>query len=227
MLCTASHVIAAQDGEVVAERGPAKHFMGVSPHQSPVRLSPTTPPRNYRTLKVTGPLEAHQLLQFKDRDCREIYLNGVYEVYEEAGTYVNNGPITISPDTFNPDVEVLSLTVCGLGPEQIKRIGEFKKLRQLILDCNGRLKEEGILSILPLTVTSLSLLSTGLTNAALREILKMPNIVELDIRQNKDVTDEMADSLLHADNLKILKVAGTGLSRKVQRQIEDKYKLVY
>lgn len=33
MFCSASHVIAAPDGEVVAERGPSKYFMGVSPHQ--------------------------------------------------------------------------------------------------------------------------------------------------------------------------------------------------
>jgi len=175
-----------------------------------------------KTLKLGGPCETQDLNQLKNKEFKEISLHGVYEVYKENDIYINKGPITISPETFNPEVEKLSLTVCGLGPQQVSQLAEFKKLRRLVLDCNP-LTDKSIPSITALKdLISLSLFSTNITNVALKEILKMPNLVELDIRQNKGVTDEMAHDLLNATNLKTLKVSSTGLSRQIQRKLAEK-----
>lgn len=223
-LCTTAHVTASE--EVIVQRSPGGHFTVASPHQSPVRQTRTEEPIKTDPLKITGPRDARALDQLRVTKSREIYLNGVYKVVEEAGEYVNDGPLTISPETINPEVEVLSLKVCGLAPDQIQGIGGFKKLRMLILDCNGRLKD-GILSIVSLkTLTSLSLFSTGLTNAGLRGVLTLPNLVELDIRQNKEVTDEVANELLEETKLKMLRTYSTGLSENVQQQLAYKYKLI-
>jgi Leucine-rich repeat (LRR) protein len=227
-ISTSSYVFAMQKHhEVVIERSPSRspHLNHVSPHQSPLKLSPVKPARSYRTLEIDTPLEVHELGQLMDRNCKEIYLHGVYVIIEKSDDFFKHSPLVISPKTINPDVEILSLKGCGLTDDLIKQIGEFKKLKKLVLSSNF-LTDAGVISSISHleSLESLTLANNDISNASIRALLAMPNLSELDLSHNKKINEESAEVFLQSSKLKKLDVRYTGISRKAQRNIEDKYK---
>lgn len=219
---------AENEGEVSIQRSPSTptHFHHVSPHQSPVKLSPAKSTRSYRTLEIDHPLQQHELGKLMDRDCREIYLKGVCIYFDENdGSYHQKTPLAISPEFINPDVEVLSVKCCGLTDDLIKGIVGFKNLRTLILFAHF-ISDAGVISSISQieSLQSLTLSNVDITNKCIPSLLAMRNLVELDLPHNKGINDGVAQMLFDDTKLQKLNVQFTGLSRPEQRRFAKKYR---
>lgn len=236
-ICAISYINAADHdgGEVATQRSPSHFHRDPSPHSHSLptplpslTLSPSTPQRKHKELVIDIPLREHELGQLKDRDCKEIYLNGVYVGYESDDNFFKKYSLTISPDTINPDVEVLSLKGCGLTDALIERIGEFKKLRRLVLAANHITDTSVFSSISRLeSLQSLSLaINDGITNACVPTLLAMSSLIELDLSHNDKIDDGVAGTFLGGPTRSLkLNVNGTGISKQVRWKIDDKYRV--
>lgn len=228
MASAVSCVNAAQnDGEVFIQRSPTipTHFHHVSPHHSPVKLSPAISTRNYKTLAIDHPLQQHELGQLMDRDCREIYLNGVFLYDTNNGSYFKETSLVISTQVINPDVEVLSLKCCGLTDDLINGIVGFKKLRKLILFAHPLTDASVISSISQIeSLQSLTLSNVEITNECIPSLLAMPSLVELDLSINEGINDGVSQTLFEDTKLQKLNVQSTGMSRSEQRRLAQKYR---
>jgi Leucine-rich repeat (LRR) protein len=218
---------AEKDSEVFIQRSPTipTHFHHVSPHQSPVKLSPMKPQRNYRSLVIGQPLAQREVGQLLDRDCREIYLNGVGIYDENEGNYLKQTSLVISPEFINPDVEVLSVKCCGLTDDLIKGIVGFKNLRTLILFAHF-ISDAGVISSISQieSLQSLTLSNLEITNDCIPSLLAMPNLVELDLSINQGINDGVSQTLFEETKLQKLNVQSTGMSRPEQRRLAQKYR---
>jgi hypothetical protein len=216
-----------KEDEVSIQRSPSipTYFHDKSSHQSPVKLSPMKPQRNYRSLVIGQPLAQREVGQLLDRDCREIYLNGVGIYDENEGNYLKQTSLVISPEFINPDVEVLSLKTCGLTDDLIKGIAGFKKLRKLILFANF-ISDAGVISSISQieSLQSLTLSNLEITNECVPSLLAMPNLVELDLAINDGITDDVSQVLFEDTKLQKLNVQCTGMSRPEQRRLAQKYR---
>jgi len=231
--CAISYVNAADHngGDVAVQRSPSlHHFIGDSSPSlslSPLTLSPSAPHKKQKVLVIDNPLEEHELGQFMDPSCKEIYLHGVYVGYGSDDNFFKKYSLTISPDTINPDVEVLSLKGCGLTNAHIERIGEFRKLRHLVLDANHITDTSVFSSISRLeSLQSLSLaINDGITNACVPTLLAMSSLIELDLSHNDKIDDGVAGTFLGGPTRSLKKnVNGTGISKQVRWKIDDKYR---
>lgn len=218
---------AEKDGEVSIQRSPTTptHFQHVSPHQSPVKLSPMKPQRNYRPLVIGQPLAQREVGQLLNGDFREIYLNGVGIYDENELNYLKQTSLVISPEFINPDVEVLSLKTCDLTDDLIKGIVGFKKLTKLILFANP-ISDVGVISYISQieSLQSLTLSHLKITNDCIPSLLAMPNLVELDLSINKGINDGVSQTLFEDTKLQKLNVQFTGMSRPEQKRLAQKYR---
>lgn len=215
------------DGGVSVQRSPTipTHFHNVSPHQSPVKLSPMKSQRNYRPLVIGQPLAQREVGQLLNGDFREIYLNGVGIYDENERNYLKQTSLVISPEFINPDVEVLSLKTCDLTDDLIKGIVGFKKLTKLILFANP-ISDVGVISYICQieSLQSLTLSNLEITNECVPSLLAMPNLIELDLAHNKGINDGISQTLFEDDKLQKLNVQFTGMSRPEQRRLAQKYR---
>jgi hypothetical protein len=221
-LGTTSHIEAAQ---MEVERTPpgSPFRKNVSPHQR-WAPSPSRSPINYKTLELQGPINAAGLRQLQNNDLKEIRLHLVFEIHEKNGKYEEKGPLPISPETINPDVELLSLKVCGLYDVNLERLSEFKKLKTLILDSNV-LTDAATRSIAQTeSIEVLSLASNKFSDKSIPLFLEMPNLSKLCLAGNKDVTSKSYEAFMANTQLKELDVLFSGMSREEQRKIRKKYK---
>jgi Leucine-rich repeat (LRR) protein len=140
-VCTVLCINAAEDeSPITTLRSPNKlsSIHNNFPHQSPLRSSPSKVSRQTKVFKRDTPFQAHELEQLLDSDYTQIYLTGIYVGHRTSEGFVPlpKSSLTISPETINPDVEILSLSGCGLSDADLEGISRFKKLRKVNLDGN-------------------------------------------------------------------------------------------
>lgn len=190
-----------------------------SPHQQRLVPSPMKPKE---TLTIDHPILAEDVYQLKNPNLAAIHLKDFcVGHYLESGYFVEDYSIPVTIETINPGVEVLSLKCCGLTDDHLKRITEFKSLRALNLEANFLTDQTAFLvaSMENLRVISLAL-NEHVSNNALKELLAMPNLEELDVSFNKKIDSE-GGKLILTSNKKI-KVDVRQTSIPIGMQIEIK-----
>lgn len=168
-----------------------------------------------------GYTEVYELERLKDHTYLEIDLS-IYIVDGKTGYKCRE--VVIGSETINPDVEILSLTSCLLSPERIEGLRLLTRLNKLSIAATSY-GDEFIPIIVQMTgLQVLSLYSCHLSNRSVPPLLAMPKLLELRLRGNKEVTDEVFELFLNKTTLQKLDVLHTGMSYKKQFQIMDKYK---
>lgn len=192
-----------------------------SPHQQ--RLVPS-PMKVKKTLAIDHPILAEDMHQLKNPNLTEIHLKDFcVGHYLESGYFQEDFSIPITIETINPSVEVLSLKCCGLTDDHLKRITEFKSLRTLNLEANFLTDQTAFLvaSMENLRVISLAL-NEHVSNNALKELLAMPNLEELDVSFNKKIDSE-GGKLILTNNKKIkVDVRQTSIPTRMQIEIKKR-----
>ena len=177
-------------------------------------------------LKLDHPIQEYEIEQLKDRDNKEIYLYGVYVGYEKEGIFVKKSNLKIFPGMINPEVETLHINCCGITNEDIAGIDQFRNLKYLSL-ISSFLTDDAIPLITQLsTVTTLSLSLNDISNASIKSLLEMPNLVELDLSHNPRIDDNSVELFLSniSPSLKVVDLNGTSITKQKRWKIEDFYK---
>ncbi|HXF90397.1 MAG TPA: hypothetical protein VNJ29_00540 [Candidatus Nitrosotenuis sp.] len=172
-----------------------------------------------KELRVYHSIEAHQIPFLKGNHTK-IYLNGVCKkTYTEGHKYPKITSIPFSPQILSPNVVELSLMSCLLTDEDICHLNEFTNLKILRLEAN-LVTDASIPMIAQMTgIEELSLCSK-FTDAAVPLILGMPNLTILDLSSNREITNKSAE-LLKTPKLQKLRILGTGMKYKVERDVRQ------
>lgn len=172
------------------------------------------------TLKLCGQLKERQSLNQLGRPS---YRN--INLYMVSGTddqyFHDNGYLIVSPRLINPNVEILSLSMCGLEDKNIKEIGGFRDLENLNLSTN-KITDKGVENIAPLEkLRVLNLHFNNISDKALELLFncKIP-FKSLDISSNKDVTDNSVPYILKISGLEYLCITSTSISYKMYEEIQ-------
>lgn len=114
---------------------------------------------------------------------------------------------------------------CMLTAERAQGLRFLTKLRKLTID--GNFGGDDFVPIIA-QITGLQILTLGsydkLSNKSVPSLLAMPRLLELSLRGNKGITDDVFDLFLNNTTLQKLDVFLTGMSLKKQFRILDKYK---
>lgn len=192
-----------------------------SPSTQILNSSPLKP--KVSTLSIEHPIEEHEVQKLKNSNLKEIHLTGVFVGSANGNYYVKNYSLSISSQTINPDVEILTLKSCGLTDDHLQGIGELNKLRKVCLEFN-HLTEEAASLITRLTgLQSLSVaFNKEINNTALSLFLTMPNLEELDVSHCKLIDEEGGKLILqNSRNIKV-NVSHTSMPIRLQREIHAK-----
>ena len=184
----------------------------------------SSPMKAKKTLTISHPIQAEGMYLLKDSSLSEIHLKGVYVGHQlESGYFVKDYSIPVTIEIINPAVEVLSLESCGLTDELVSGITRFKSLKALYLDGNFLTDQTAILlaSMERLKVISLAL-NEDISINALRTLLAMPNLEELDLSFNKKIDSEGGKLILTNDNKIKVIVKQTSIPTRMQLEIKKR-----